>query len=180
MTHPAKLLLLLLLFSKTSYEILAKAYRTKALVKLLSLFGFSLLALLILLGSSVGSFNFCYAAQACSKSYTVKGITYYPVKYKAYKEIGWASWYGDKENNRLTASGELFNRRKLTAAHKYLPIPSIVRVTNLTNNRSIEVRVNDRGPFIDNRIIDLSERAAVLLDFKHAGLAKVKVELLKY
>lgn len=130
-------------------------------------------------------FNLSFAAKApkskaSTTSYTVNQITYYPVKYKKYKATGIASWYGDRFHNKLTASGEIFNKHKMTAAHKFLPIPSIVKVTNLANNKSIKVKVNDRGPFIDNRIIDLSERAAKLLGFREQGLANVRVELISY
>ena len=118
--------------------------------------------------------------KASTTSYKVNGITYYPVKYKKYKEVGIASWYGGNNQKRLTASGEVFDKNKLTGAHKFLPIPSLVKVTNLENGKSIKVRVNDRGPFLDERIIDLSEKSAKLLGFQKNGLAKVKIELISY
>jgi rare lipoprotein A len=91
-------------------------------------------------------------------------------------EEGKASWYGGKHVGRKTASGEIFTRHLLTAAHKTLPLGSLVRVTNLRNHRSIVVKINDRGPFIEGRIIDLSERAARdLLMFKD-GVAEVSLE----
>lgn len=95
-----------------------------------------------------------------------------------YNEIGIASWYGGYFHCRQTANGEYFNKHEFSAAHRTLPLPSIVKVTNLTNNRSIEIIVNDRGPYINNRIIDLSEKSASELGMRHHGLAKVRVELL--
>ena len=113
------------------------------------------------------------------KPYKIDGITYYPQEYDSYKEIGLASWYGDDFHNKKTANGEIFNMHDMTAAHKTLPLPSIVKVTNLENGRSVVVRVNDRGPFVGNRIIDLSKRAADELGFKHKGVMSVRVELLE-
>lgn len=113
------------------------------------------------------------------KPYEIKGVKYYPQEYDHYKEIGLASWYGDDFHNKKTANGEIFNMNEMTAAHKTLPLPSIVRVTNLENGRSVIVRVNDRGPFVDNRLIDMSKKAADALGFKHKGVMSVKVELLK-
>lgn len=113
------------------------------------------------------------------KPYKINGVTYYPQEYDHYKEIGLASWYGDDFHNKKTANGEIFNMNDMTAAHKTLPLPSIVRVTNLENGRSVIVRVNDRGPFVDDRLIDLSKKAADALGFKNKGLISVRVELLK-
>jgi rare lipoprotein A (peptidoglycan hydrolase) len=95
-----------------------------------------------------------------------------------FQEIGYASWYGEGDgfNLRKTANGEIFNTRLLTAAHRTLPLPSTVRVTNLANQKSVVLKVNDRGPYINDRIIDLSAAAAELLDMKSQGIAKVKVE----
>ncbi len=95
-----------------------------------------------------------------------------------YSEVGLASWYGPKFHGRATANGETFNRLALTAAHLSLPLPSYVRVTNLDNNRSITVRVNDRGPYSHNRLIDVSEQTAELLAFRRSGLTKVRVDYL--
>jgi rare lipoprotein A len=94
-----------------------------------------------------------------------------------FEEIGLASWYGSKWHGRKTASGKKFNKNSLTAAHKTLPFDSTVKVTNIENGKSVVVKVNDRGPYIDKRIIDTSERAAELLGFKQQGSTKVKLEL---
>ncbi len=109
--------------------------------------------------------------------YKIKGKWYSPKKTSRYKETGIASWYGKPFHGRKAANGEIYNMYHLTAAHQTLPLPSIVRVTNLDNNRSLLVRINDRGPFINGRIIDLSLRAAQLLDLHQKGLAPVRVEL---
>ena len=110
--------------------------------------------------------------------YSVGGVWYYPVRDLTYDETGIGSWYGDEFAGRLTANGEIFDPEKITAAHKTLPMPSVVRVTNLDNGKSLVVRVNDRGPFVPGRIIDLSRESARLLDFKDQGIAKVRVKLL--
>ena len=110
--------------------------------------------------------------------YNVGGVWYYPARDLSYDESGIGSWYGDEFAGRLTANGEIFNPENITAAHKTLPMPSVVRVTNLDNGRSLVVRINDRGPFVPGRIIDLSRGAAHLLGFKQAGIAKVRVKLL--
>jgi rare lipoprotein A len=115
--------------------------------------------------------------------YVVFGKRYVPMGVKqaeSYRQQGTASWYGDetyrKPGGRMTANGEAFKPDGLSAAHKYLPLPTFVRVTNLTNKRSIIVRVNDRGPFVDGRIIDLSAGAARKLGFYEEGTAQVLVE----
>jgi rare lipoprotein A len=95
-----------------------------------------------------------------------------------YSAVGWASWYGDELRGRRTSDGERFNASALTAAHKTLPLRCYARVTNLGNQRSIVVRVNDRGPFVGDRLVDVSARAASLLGFRGAGLAKVKIDYL--
>lgn len=114
------------------------------------------------------------------KSYVINKKTYVPKEVTQYNKIGKASWYGKKFHGRKTANGEVFNRRGLTAAHHTLPLPSVVKVTNLSNNRSVVVVVNDRGPFKKNRVIDLSEKAAEVIDMKRAGVANVKIELLPH
>ena len=110
--------------------------------------------------------------------YQIGGVTYYPKEDYAYKEIGTASWYGSDFHNGMTANGETYDMHSLTAAHRTLPLPSIVRVTNLQNGRSLVLRVNDRGPFVNDRIIDVSMAAAQLLDFKDKGTTQVQVEIL--
>lgn len=115
--------------------------------------------------------------------YTVKGRHYYPMSVAEagrYRQVGTASWYGNEtlrmEGGHMTANGEVFDPRKPSAAHKLLPLPTHVRVKNLDNGRSIVVRVNDRGPFVSGRIIDLSAGAAKELGFYKKGTAQVLVE----
>ncbi|WP_173643601.1 septal ring lytic transglycosylase RlpA family protein [Bradyrhizobium sp. 41S5] len=110
------------------------------------------------------------------KPYVVAGRTYVPEENENYRAEGLASWYGDDFHGRLTANGEVFDMGSLTAAHPTLPMPSYARVTNLSNGRSLVVRVNDRGPYHGNRLIDVSNKAAELLDFKGNGVARVRVE----
>jgi rare lipoprotein A len=110
--------------------------------------------------------------------YQVNGAWYYPAVDYAYSATGIASWYGQEFHGRSTANGETFDMNAVTAAHKTLPLPSLVRVTNLENGRSIIVRVNDRGPFAHGRIIDVSRRAAQLLGFEREGTTKARVEIL--
>lgn len=110
------------------------------------------------------------------KPYTVGGRVYVPEENPRYKAEGIASWYGDDFHGRRTANGEIFDMTSISAAHPTLPIPSYVRVTNLRNHRSLIVRVNDRGPYAHDRIIDLSTRAAKLLEFHGHGIARVRVE----
>ncbi len=110
--------------------------------------------------------------------YEIKNIWYYPKRDLTYEETGIASWYGKKFHGKLTANGEIFNKDIISAAHKTLPMPSMVRVTNLDNGNVLNVRINDRGPYIHGRIIDLSEKAADLLGFKDVGIARVKVKIL--
>jgi rare lipoprotein A len=110
------------------------------------------------------------------KPYTVAGRVYVPEEDTGYREEGMASWYGDDFHGRLTANGEVFDMASLTAAHPTLPMPCYARVTNLGNGKSLIVRVNDRGPYHGNRLIDVSNRAAELLEFKGNGVARVRVE----
>lgn len=110
--------------------------------------------------------------------YQVAGVWYYPKADPHYDEKGIASWYGRKFHGRATANGEIFDMNRLTAAHKTLPMPTNVRVTNLENGRAVVLRVNDRGPFVHGRIIDVSRRAAQLLGFVNNGTARVRVEAL--
>jgi rare lipoprotein A len=110
------------------------------------------------------------------KPYVVAGRTYTPHPGKGYDREGWASWYGSAFHGRLTANGEVFDRDSVAAAHPTLPLPSYVRVTNLVNKRSMIVRVNDRGPYERDRVIDLSERAADALGFHRKGTSRVRVQ----
>src|SRR6202162_986945 len=110
------------------------------------------------------------------KPYIVAGRVYVPEEDVNYREEGMASWYGDDFHGRLTANGEIFDMASLTAAHPTLPMPCYARVTNLGNGKSLIVRVNDRGPYHGNRLIDVSNRAAELLEFKGNGVARVRVE----
>ncbi len=110
--------------------------------------------------------------------YQIDGVWYYPQVDYSYNQTGIASWYGPGFHTKATANGEDYNENELTAAHQTLPMPSLVRVTNLENGRSIVVRINDRGPFVPGRIIDMSRRGAQLLGFDQKGTAKVRVEIL--
>ena len=113
-----------------------------------------------------------------NKPYTVRGQRYHPIRTAVgYSETGIASWYGSESGNR-TAMGTRFNPHGLTAAHKTLPLPTKVKVTNLRNGRTVNVTVNDRGPFKKNRLIDLSYGAAKKIGLDKQGLTKVKVEYL--
>ncbi len=118
-------------------------------------------------------------AYKIGKPYEIAGQWYYPAVDYEYRETGIASWYGPKFHGKYTANGEIFDQNEVSAAHRTLPLPSIVRVTNLENGRSLKVRVNDRGPFARGRIIDMSRKAAQLLGFEKQGTAKVMVEVLE-
>lgn len=118
-------------------------------------------------------------------SYVINGKKYVPFSVeaaKSYQEVGIATWYGSEmyAKGKVTANGEKFSENGLTAAHKLLPLPVYIKVTNLENGKSVIVRVNDRGPFKDNRLIDLSKAAAKKLDFVNQGSAKVMVEFVRY
>ncbi|CAN5276026.1 septal ring lytic transglycosylase RlpA family protein [soil metagenome] len=110
------------------------------------------------------------------KPYVVAGRTYVPEENPNYRAEGLASWYGDAFHGRLTANGEVFDMTSLTAAHPTMPLPSYARVTNTANGKSVIVRVNDRGPYHGNRIIDVSNTAAKLLEFRENGIGRVRVE----
>ncbi len=110
------------------------------------------------------------------KPYTIGGRTYEPQEDAAYSAEGLASWYGEDFHGRATANGEVYDMASISAAHTTLPIPSYARVTNLANQKSIIVRVNDRGPYHANRVIDLSVRTAKLLGFYDRGVTRVRVE----
>ena len=117
-----------------------------------------------------------YKHQKVGKTYTVMGGTYTPRHDPDYDVTGTASWYGPKFHGKPTATGETFDKRGLTAAHKTLPLNSMLFVTNLENGRTLMVRLNDRGPFIGDRILDLSEASAEALGMKHQGKARVRVQ----
>lgn len=112
------------------------------------------------------------------KPYKVNGVWYFPKEDLKYEEVGIASWYGPGFHSKQTANGEVFDMDMVSGAHKTLPLPSVVKVTNLENGRSILVRINDRGPFVNDRLIDMSRKGAELLGFIAKGTAKVKVELM--
>ena len=119
-----------------------------------------------------------YSHQKVGKRYTIMGRSYTPKHDPDYHKTGEASWYGPGFHGKPTANGEKFDKRAMTAAHKTLPLNSMVRVTNLENGRSVIVRLNDRGPFIGGRIIDMSEAGAEALGFVHDGTANVRVRYL--
>ncbi len=112
------------------------------------------------------------------KTYTINGVTFHPKDVASYEKVGVASWYGPKFHRRQTSNGEWFDMHDLTAAHTTLPLPSYVKVINLDNGKEAVLRVNDRGPFAHDRIIDLSKRSAEILGFKGKGTQKVRVVLL--
>lgn len=118
--------------------------------------------------------------KATSKEYYIKGCSYKPQEHYEYIAEGLASYYGGRDvfHGRKTSTGERFDKNGLTAAHRTLPLPSVIRVTNLENGRSVRLKVNDRGPFAetDDRILDVSERAAKILGFHGRGLARVRIE----
>jgi rare lipoprotein A len=113
------------------------------------------------------------------RPYSVAGRTYVPQDVTRYSVVGLASWYGSAFHGRLTANGEVFDRYSISAAHKTLPLPSYARVTNIRNGRSIIVRINDRGPYHANRVMDVSERVAEVLDFKNIGTTQIKLDYLR-
>lgn len=126
-------------------------------------------------GSSVAKTKGSYKV---GRPYQIMGTWYYPAENSKYVETGVSSWYGQKFHGRKTANGETYNMNDLTAAHRTLPMPSMVRVINLKNGRSLKLRINDRGPFARGRIIDVSRRAAQLLGFQREGTAQVRVEII--
>lgn len=142
----------------------------------------------IVIGLSLAALSACgapepgapspYKAVKVGKPYKVFGKYYTPAHQPNYEETGEASWYGPGFHGKKTANGEIYNSNDMTAAHKTLPLPSLVEVTNLKNDRKIVVRVNDRGPFAHGRIIDLSKAAAKKLDMIRSGVADVRVRYL--
>lgn len=130
-----------------------------------------------LLGGCSQKSSWRKGGSAGTKPYTVRGKTYYPLKSAhGFMEEGVASWYGPGFHGKTTANGERFNQYAMTAAHKLLPLGTTVRVTHLDNGRSILVRINDRGPFVEDRVIDLSRAAATRLQMMGTGTARVRVQ----
>jgi peptidoglycan lytic transglycosylase len=127
----------------------------------------------------MGSGNTVSGHYKVGKPYQIQSVWYYPAEDFEYVETGIASWYGQQFHGKATANGEEFDMNQVSAAHRTLPLPSLVRVTNLENGRSLVVRVNDRGPFANGRILDMSRRGAQLLGYEKQGTARVKVEILK-
>lgn len=116
-----------------------------------------------------------------TKPYTVRGVTYYPLaSAKGFDQTGVASWYGPSFHGRMTSSGERYNQNTLTAAHTILPFQSEVEVTNLSNGKSVVVRINDRGPFVKKRVIDLSKAAASRIGVIGPGTARVRIRALDH
>ena len=112
------------------------------------------------------------------KPYKVNGVWYFPAENPRYDEIGFAGRYPKAFQGLRTANGEIYNHDRLTGCHKTLPLPSIVQVTNLANNKSIIVRINDRGPFVNDRLMDISEKAAQLLELPEDEPSKVRIEIM--
>jgi rare lipoprotein A len=135
-----------------------------------------ILALLTLAGCGTSSEPGVYKL---GQPYQVAGRWYYPAFDPDYDAVGVASWYGYPFHGRKTANGEVFDKDEVSAAHPTLPLPSIVRVTNLVNHKSMDIRVNDRGPFVGDRIIDLSEAAARELGYERRGTVPVRVQFLR-
>jgi len=127
-------------------------------------------------GGSISSSAIAAPRYKIGNPYRVAGIWYYPKEDTRYDHVGVASWYGPQFHGKRTANGEIFDENKLTAAHPTLPMPVLVRVTNLENGKSVIVRVNDRGPFAAGREIDVSKEAAKELGFMRKGTTKVRVQ----
>ncbi len=117
-------------------------------------------------------------AYRVGSAYQIAGVWYQPKEDPSYDRVGTASWYGELFHGRRTANGEIYDMDRLSAAHPTLPLPVYARVTNLQNSRSIIVRINDRGPYANDRIIDLSRRSAELLGYRNKGTAQVRVQFL--
>ncbi len=129
-------------------------------------------------GASVRVDNPAPIVSGTMRPYQIRGRWYHPAEDPDYEEIGMASWYGPGFDGRPTATGERFDQNALTAAHKTLPLPGLVEVTNLDNGRTVVLRLNDRGPFVDGRIIDLSRGAADELGLLQRGVGRVRVRYL--
>ncbi|GHU16257.1 hypothetical protein FACS189472_00900 [Alphaproteobacteria bacterium] len=146
-------------------------------------FGLSIFFLVLLVGCAEQKRTTVkYWHSATERPYVIKNVRYYPQVHYNYDKIGISTWYGYDCHGKSTASGKRFDKNKLTAAHRTLPIPSVVLVKNLSNGKSIKLLVNDRGPFActNRRIIDVSQRASELLGFYRKGYAKVRVTCLPH
>ena len=117
-------------------------------------------------------------ACGCAVARPLSSAAARPAEARPRPEVGLASWYGEFHHGQPTASGEIFDMTRMTAAHRTLPLGTQLRVVNLQNGRVVRVRVNDRGPYVDGRILDLSREAARALDMEHSGLATVKLEVI--
>jgi len=136
-------------------------------------------AVFLLAACSSGPDTLTGAKRQVGQPYSVNGATYVPREEPGYDAVGFASWYGRRYHGRRTASGEIFDMNSATAAHPTLPFGTRVHVTNLENGRSVVLRINDRGPFVRRRIIDVSRRAARVLGFVQKGTARVRVQLVQ-
>ena len=136
-------------------------------------------AAFLLAACSSGPDTLTGAKRQVGQPYSVNGATYVPREEPGYDAVGIASWYGRRYHGRRTASGEIFDMNSATAAHPTLPFGTRVQVTNLENGRSVVLRINDRGPFVRRRIIDVSRRAARVLGFVQKGTARVRVQLVQ-
>ena len=131
----------------------------------------------LLLAGGCGQRSWQSGGEPGSRPYTVRGKTYYPLKSAhGFVEVGTASWYGPGFHGRTTSSGEPFNQYAMTAAHKILPLGTRVRVTNIGNGKSVIVRINDRGPFVDDRVIDLSRAAGTRIGIVANGTGRVRIQ----
>ncbi len=136
-------------------------------------------AVFLLAACSSGPDTSTGAKRQVGQPYSVNGATYVPREVPGYDTVGIASWYGQRYHGRRTASGEIFDMNLPTAAHPTLPFGTRVQVTNLENGRAVVLKINDRGPFVRRRIIDVSRRAAQVLGFAKRGTARVRVQLLR-
>jgi len=154
----------------------------KALCRIRSIATVAVLGLLLAgcaSGPGRGSYGSGLGTYTVGSPYEENGVWYYPRVDYNFDKTGIASWYGADFDGKYTANGEIYDMNQLTAAHTTLPLPSIVQVTDLQNGRSLQLRINDRGPFVDGRVIDVSRRAAQLLGFETKGTAPVRVKVLK-
>ena len=173
--------LLLALFCHILYNYIRFAFGLLAILPIILLGGCAETVLIAHSAKKIREFNSSTDRKGYYKvgtPYKIKNVWYYPKVDYSYDETGIGSWYGPNFHQKLTANGEIFDQNALSAAHRTLPMPSVVRVTNLENGRALVVRINDRGPFAHGRIIDLSRRSAQLLGFKRQGTAKMRVEIL--